>query len=197
METISPGKKNIAVFASGTGSNALNLIMYFKTHDGAQVKLVVCNKKDAPVIQKARGFDVPVVVVNRETFYDEKYMLSVLENESIDFIVLAGFLWLIPQFLVDKYRDRIVNIHPALLPKYGGKGMYGSKVHETVKQNNETETGITIHYVDESYDEGDVIFQKAVPINCTLQSTEEIAQKVHALEYAHYPRVIEQLVQKL
>lgn len=171
--------------------------MYFKTHDAAQVKLVVCNKKDAPVIQKARGFDVPVVLVNRDSFYDEQHMLSILEDENIDFIVLAGFLWLIPQFLVDKYRDRIVNIHPALLPKYGGKGMYGSKVHETVKENNETETGITIHYVDESYDEGDVIFQKAVPINCEVQSTEEIAQKVHALEYAHYPRVIEQLISKL
>ncbi|MGZ5283594.1 MAG: phosphoribosylglycinamide formyltransferase [Bacteroidia bacterium] len=197
MEIISQHKKNIAIFASGTGSNAVNLIMYFKTHADAQVKMVVCNKKDAPVIQKARGFDVPVVVVNRETFYDEKHMLSVLEDESIDFIVLAGFLWLIPQFMVDKYRDRIVNIHPALLPKYGGKGMYGSKVHESVKQSKETETGITIHYVDESYDEGDVIFQKAVPIDCELQSTEEIAQKVHALEYAHYPRVIEQLIQKL
>ncbi len=171
--------------------------MYFKTHAAAEVKLLVCNKKNAPVIDKARGFDVPVVLVNRETFYDSTYMLSILEDENIDFIVLAGFLWLIPQYLVDKYRNRIVNIHPALLPKYGGKGMYGSKVHETVKQNNETETGITIHYVDESYDEGDVIFQKAVPIDCAVQTTEEIAQKVHALEYAHYPRVIEKLISNL
>jgi phosphoribosylglycinamide formyltransferase 1 len=140
---------------------------------------------------------VKVVLVDKNNFQDEAYMMSVLQEAEIDFIVLAGFLWLIPQFLVDAYRNRIVNIHPALLPKYGGKGMYGSKVHESVKQNAETETGITIHYVDESYDEGDVIFQKAVPINCEIQSAQEIAEKVHALEYAHYPRIIEQLVKAI
>lgn len=170
---------------------------YFKEHPFVDVKLVVCNKPGAAVIDKTIQHGVAVQLVNRQEWNDSAYMLNLLDSYKVDLIVLAGFLWLIPLFLVAHYPKRIMNIHPALLPKYGGKGMYGSKVHEAVKQAAEPATGITIHYVNEKYDEGEVIFQQSCPIDAEKQSAEEIAQCVHELEYRYFPKVVEQEAQRL
>ena len=186
----------LAVFASGTGSNAEKLIQYFKGSSLANVTLVVCNKPGAGVIAMAEKEGVPVLLIEKEQFFKAEAYVPFFRQQQIDFILLAGFLWKVPQALIDAYRRRIVNIHPALLPKFGGKGMYGQYVHEAVLNAGEVESGITIHYVDEHYDSGDIIFQTACPI-LPGDKPGDIAQRIHLLEHAHYPKVIEQLLQNL
>ncbi len=187
--------RKIAIFASGSGTNAQNIIEYFNCDDKNKVFFVLSNKKDAHVIDRAKKLNVPVLYFDRKQFYESTYISDILALNGIDLIVLAGFLWLIPQHLIDKFPNRIINIHPALLPKYGGKGMYGSAVHEAVLSNKDSKTGITIHYVNEEYDKGDIIFQASCNIE-DCNTPEEIAQRVHNLEYEHYPKVIEEIIQK-
>lgn len=189
-------KVHIAVFASGTGTNAENLFNYFKENPRIAVSVLVCNRKGAPVIQKAIDHNVAVQEINRDLWQDEGYMLNMLASYKIDLIVLAGFLWLVPQFLVKAFPDRIINIHPALLPKYGGKGMYGGFVHEAVRSSGDLETGITIHLVDENYDEGKTLFQAVCPVT-PHDTPDDIAKRVHELEYEHFPRVIESEAEKI
>lgn len=189
-------KLRLAVFASGTGSNAEKLIQYFKTSELAQVTLIVCNKAGAGVLAIAEKEGVLSIIIEKETFFRGDGYVPYLKEHAIDFIVLAGFLWKMPQSLIDAYPRRIVNIHPALLPKYGGKGMYGQYVHEAVLNAGEVESGITIHYVDEHYDSGDIIFQTACPI-LPGDKPGDIAQRIHHLEHAYYPKVIEDLLKEL
>lgn len=189
--------KKIAVFASGAGSNAEKIIQHFVDGSkGAAVTLIVCNKPTAGVLKIAESAGIPSLLIQKEKFLSGDGYVPELKESGIDFVVLAGFLWKIPQTLIDAFPRRIINIHPALLPKYGGKGMYGSFVHEAVIGAKEVESGITIHYVDEHYDHGDVIFQTT----CTIHegdSPETLAEKIHQLEHQHYPLIIEQLVQQL
>lgn len=180
----------IAIFASGRGSNARNIINYFENNPSITVSLIVSNKQTAPVLDIGKQFDINTLVINRVDFYNSTELLEVFREQKIDFVVLAGFLWLIPSYLVKAYNNRIVNIHPALLPKYGGKGMYGMNVHKAVHAAKEPQTGITIHYVNEKYDEGNIIFQASCEIDSN-DTPESIAQKIHQLEYSHFPRIIE------
>lgn len=188
--------KNIAVFASGTGSNARKLIEYFKQSPLGRVSLVVSNKANAGVLDIAREHGVETALITRAGFYESDDFLQVLREKKIDFIVLAGFLWLVPAWLVKAYRGRIVNIHPALLPKYGGKGMYGIHVHEAVVAAGEKESGITIHQVNEHYDEGDTIFQARCPV-LPDDTAADLAKRVLALEHRHFPEVVEQALATL
>jgi phosphoribosylglycinamide formyltransferase 1 len=183
----------IAVFASGNGSNAQRIIEYFTAHPTITIDLVLCNKPDAYVLKRAENLEVPGFVFNRATFYETNEIPDLLQANGIDYIILAGFLWLIPQNLLAAYPGRIINIHPALLPKYGGKGMYGMKVHEAVIAAGDAESGITIHYVDENYDEGRIIFQAKCVIS-EHDTAESLAEKVHALEYRHFAEVIGEIV---
>lgn len=188
--------ERIAIFASGTGSNARKIIEYFKEHPNISVDLIVANKPDAPVLAMAQEKGIDTLVINRAEFYQSRSVLEVLEKAEISFLVLAGFLWLVPSYLVEGYPDRMVNIHPALLPKYGGKGMYGMHVHRAVKDAGEKETGITIHLVNEAYDEGDAVFQAV----CTVDESdtpEQIAGKVRQLEHEHFAPVIERYIKRL
>lgn len=185
--------KRIAVFASGNGTNAENIIKYFSHDDGISIDLVLTNNPSAKVIERAAKFEVPSTVFNREEFYKSEVVLKELLDKKIDLIVLAGFMWLVPSYLVQKYPQAIINIHPALLPKYGGKGMYGDHVHEAVSNAKEKESGITIHYVNDKYDDGDIIFQKSVEIEEGEQPS-SIANKIHALEYVYFPQEIEKLL---
>lgn len=185
--------KNLAIFASGTGSNAQRIMERFAQSPVAKVRLLLCNKPDAPVLGIAEMFDVPTLLLDRAAFYQPGHVAQLLAAQSIDFIALAGFLWLLPPCLVQAFEGRIVNIHPALLPRFGGKGMYGMRVHEAVKAAGEPQTGITIHYVNERYDEGQIIFQASCPI-APEDTPDTIAQKVHALEHQYYPQVLEQLL---
>ena len=184
---------NIAVFASGAGSNAEQIIRYFRDAPSARVALVVCNKPGAGVLAIAEREGVPTLLIEKERFFRGDAYLHELQQRGIGFIVLAGFLWKVPQPLVDAYPRRIINIHPALLPKYGGKGMYGHHVHRAVINDNEVESGITIHYVDEHYDNGDIIFQTALPI-LEGDTPEQLAARIHQLEHLHYPQVIEEVI---
>lgn len=185
--------KQIAIFASGAGSNAAKIIDHFRSNTDIRISLVVCNKPGAGVLDIARREDIPSLVIEKETFFRGSAYLEELREKKVDFIILAGFLWKIPSALVKAYPGRIINIHPALLPKYGGKGMYGRFVHEAVVEAKEPETGITIHYVDELYDHGQVIFQERIPL--TPEDTPEtVAQKVHRLEHQHFPKIIEAVV---
>ena len=192
---------NIAIFASGAGSNAQKIIEHFNDqHDQklskAKVALVVCNKPGAGVIKIAEQNNIPVLIIGKEIFFHGNGYIQELRSKKIDFIVLAGFLWKIPDILIKTYHRRIINIHPALLPKYGGKGMYGHYVHETVIAGKEKESGITIHYVDEHYDNGDIILQVRCPV-LEDDTPESLARRIHALEHANYPVVIEELVSQL
>ena len=185
----------IAIFASGTGSNARKIIEYFKNKPDITVNLVLSNKANAPVLDMAQDHGIDTLTLTRKAFYETEQLLAQLHQYAIDFIVLAGFLWLVPPYLVQAYPRRIVNIHPALLPRYGGKGMYGHRVHEAVKKAGERESGMTIHYVNENYDEGSIIFQSS----CRLQpedDPETIAGRVLRLEHEHFAPVIEQLILK-
>jgi phosphoribosylglycinamide formyltransferase-1 len=184
--------KKIGILASGNGSNAEEIIKYFKNSPKGQVVIVGSNKKDAFVLERAKKFDLPTFTFNRNQL-EEGDVVKKLKEAEVDFVVLAGFLLKIPLNLIHAYPDKIVNIHPALLPKYGGKGMYGMNVHQAVKDSGDKETGITIHLVNEHYDEGKIIFQAAVTINCN-DTPEEIAKNVHQLEYKYFPNVIESLL---
>lgn len=182
--------QRIAIFASGTGSNAARIMDYFKNHASIEVSLVLSNKKDAPVLEKAQAAHVETFTFNRNELYESHNVLDALSARKIDLVVLAGFMWLVPENLVKAYSNRIINIHPALLPKFGGKGMYGMHVHRAVKEAGETETGITIHLVNEEYDKGRILAQAKCGID-EKDTPETIATKIHALEYANFPVVIE------
>ena len=185
--------KKIAIFASGNGSNCENIIKHFSQSEVARVVLVVTNNPSAKVIERAKRLDTDISIVPKDSISDSSIMLPLLREKCIDLIVLAGFMLFIPSFLIDNYPHRIVNIHPSLLPKYGGKGMYGMHVHEAVKENNEKESGITIHYVSNEYDRGEIIEQHSTPLHPD-DTPEEIATKVHALEYKYLPLAIERIL---
>jgi len=191
-------KKHIAIFASGTGSNAQKIIDYFsiasplESDNFIEVVLIVCNNTDAGVLKIAEKENIPSIIIQRRKFYDDGY-LPELKNFPIDLIVLAGFMWKVPHVLIQAYPHKIINIHPALLPKFGGKGMYGNFVHEAVLKAKVKESGITIHFVDEIYDNGKIILQAKCPVeeNDTLQS---LSEKIHGLEHTHYASVIEKIL---
>lgn len=185
--------KKIAIFASGSGTNAQNIIEYFDNNSGIQVCRIYSNNKNAYVLTRAKNFDIPTLTFERNDFYNDDKVLNLLQNDETDLIVLAGFLWLIPLNLLRMFPDRIVNIHPALLPNFGGKGMYGSFVHEAVIKAHEKESGISIHFVNEKYDEGEVIFQARCKIDKN-DTPDSLAAKIHALEYKHFPQVIEKVL---
>jgi phosphoribosylglycinamide formyltransferase-1 len=185
--------KNIAIFASGSGSNAQNIAEYFSSHGDIKVALVLSNREDAFVLERAKKLGIHSVVFTRKDFYESDSVLNRLKDNKIDFVVLAGFLWFVPENLLQAYPRKIVNIHPALLPKHGGKGMYGDKVHQAVIQSGDKRTGITIHYVNDHYDEGEVIFQDSFEITAD-DTAESLAKKVHLLEYKHFPRIIEEVI---
>jgi len=186
-------KKNIALFASGSGTNAENIARYFQQNENISVSLVLSNKADAFVLERAKKLNIPTVVFSKKEMEETDKILEILKEYEIDFIVLAGFLLKIPPCLVEAFPRRIINIHPALLPKYGGKGMYGRFVHEAVVANREKESGITIHFVNEHYDEGAIIFQTKCSVSPT-DTPDDVARKIHELEYEYFPKVIEQVV---
>lgn len=186
---------NLAIFASGNGSNAMNIINYFENDPKVVVKKVFCNKATAPIIEKARTKAIDTVLFNKSQLNENDFVLNQLKANSIDYIILAGFLLKIPEAIIRHFEDRIINIHPALLPKYGGKGMYGMHVHEAVVKNKEPKTGITIHYVNENYDEGAIIFQAECDV-LEKDTAEDVAAKIHELEMQHFPKVIEQIIEK-
>ncbi len=183
----------IAIFASGAGSNAQKIIHHFRNHPLIEVSLIVCNKPGAGILDIARQENIPFIIIDKEKFFRGDAYTGELKEAGIGFLVLAGFLWKIPARLIAAYPQKIINIHPALLPAYGGKGMYGAFVHEAIKKSGDTETGITIHYVDEQYDHGNIILQVKCPVLPT-DTPELIAAKVHILEHAHYPATIEKLL---
>ena len=185
--------KKIAIFASGRGSNARKIIEHFEENEKVDVRLIISNKKDAGVLSMGPEFVIPTKILTRKEFYDSETLVKDLKSYEIDLIVLAGFLWLIPDYLVRNFRRKIINIHPALLPKYGGKGMYGMNVHQAVHAAKEQESGITIHFVNNEYDKGAVIFQESCPISPS-DSPEDIAAKVLKLEHQYFPRVISKLL---
>lgn len=189
-------KKRIAIFASGSGSNAQKILEFFKKHPEAEVALVLSNNPEAYVLQRADNFEVPSHIFDKQEFYKSDEIVILLKNLQIDLIVLAGFLWLIPENLIAAFPNRIINIHPALLPKYGGKGMYGDKVHKAVLNAGEEESGITIHYVNEHFDEGEMIHQSRFKIE-KGDDLEMIKFKGQQLEHLHYPKVVEQILKKI
>jgi phosphoribosylglycinamide formyltransferase 1 len=188
--------RNIAIFASGSGTNAENIIAYFSTRNSAKVVLVLSNNRDAFVLKRAAKHKIKSVFFERNDFNNTGFVSDLLTSNKIDFIVLAGFLWLIPEAILDKYQGKIVNIHPALLPKYGGKGMYGDRVHQAVINNHEKESGISIHFVNKRYDEGELIFQAKCKVEPD-DTPDTLAKKVHSLEYEHFPVVIENTILKI
>lgn len=182
----------LAIFASGSGSNAEKIMETFQSDPQISVEAVLSNKSDAFVLERAKIFGVTTIVFNRDEFKDKAF-LNKLEEHNVDYLILAGFLWKVPDFLIQAFPDRILNIHPSLLPKHGGKGMYGSRVHQAVLDSGDNESGITIHLVNEQYDEGRVLFQAKCEVEKT-DSVETLAQKIHALEHKHFPRVIKEFV---
>lgn len=188
--------KHIALFASGSGSNAEKIADYFADNTEVTVSLILSNNSKAGVIERARRLHIPVLLFDRTTFYTTSQITELLLNQHIDLIVLAGFMWLMPADLVRAFPNKIINIHPALLPKFGGKGMYGHFVHEAVAAAGETESGITIHYVNEHYDEGQIIFQASCPV-APSDTPDDIARSVQALEHIHYPRVVAEVLTTL
>ena len=188
--------KHIALFASGSGSNAEKIADYFADNTEVTVSLILSNNSKAGVIERARRLHIPVLLFDRTTFYTTSQITELLLNQHIDLIVLAGFMWLMPADLVRAFPNKIINIHPALLPKFGGKGMYGHFVHEAVAAAGETESGITIHYVNEHYDEGQIIFQASCRV-APSDTPDDIARSVQALEHIHYPRVVAEVLTTL
>ncbi len=183
----------IAIFASGSGTNAENIIKFSKENKKFEISAIFSNNKNAYVVQRAINQSIKHHVFSRPDFYDSEIVLNLLQDHKIDFIVLAGFLWLIPENIIDLYPNRIKNIHPALLPKYGGKGMFGNHVHNAVVENEESETGITIHYVNKEYDKVNINFQAKCNVLPT-DTAEDVAKKVHELEYEHFPKIIQEVV---
>ena len=188
--------KRVAIFASGSGSNAENIANYFKGSDAVEISLILANNPEAYVLERAKKLGIESVVVTGKEFRAADKVLEILKERNIDFIVLAGFLLLVPAKLIEAYPGKIVNIHPALLPKHGGKGMYGDHVHEAVVAAGDTESGITIHLIDERYDCGTTFFQETCPVLPT-DTPHDVAEKVHALEYEHFPRVIKEIIATL
>jgi phosphoribosylglycinamide formyltransferase-1 len=187
--------KHISILASGNGTNAENIIRYFSNDKNAKVTLVLSNRPQAKVLERAAALGVDAFFFDRTQFYETGEVLMMLRRRETDLVVLAGFLWLVPGDVIEAFRGRIVNIHPALLPGFGGKGMYGDRVHRAVLDAGCAESGITIHYVNEIYDSGDIIFQARCPV-LPGDDADTLAQRVHALEYEHYPEVIAQLVRQ-
>jgi phosphoribosylglycinamide formyltransferase 1 len=185
----------IAIFASGSGTNAEEIMKYFQHNPSVKVVLLLSNNPEAYALERAKKFNVPSRVFNREQWKSTECVLEWLAEKKVTHVVLAGFLWLVPTSLIKAFPGKIVNIHPALLPKHGGKGMYGMKVHEAVKTSGDTETGISIHVVNEHYDEGELLFQARCPV-IDSDTPATIAQKVHQLEYKHFPAVIEQWLKR-
>jgi len=188
-------KNRIAIFASGAGSNAQQIIDHFRDSSNIEIKLIVCNKPNAGVLAIAEKENIPSLLIEKDRFFNGDHYLPELQKNNIDLIVLAGFLWKVPAALIKAYPKKIVNIHPALLPKYGGKGMFGTHVHNAVISNKETESGISIHYVDEIYDHGAVIFQASCAVDAG-DTPETLAQKIHVLEHLHYPKTIAGLLEE-
>ena len=188
--------KNIAIFASGNGTNAENIIRYFQNSELVNVELVLANKETAFVLERARSLNVPFAYMGKAEWTEGTAVLSLLEGRKIDFIVLAGFLARVPDCILHAYPNKIINIHPSLLPKFGGKGMYGDRVHEAVVAAGEAETGITIHYLNERFDEGEIVVQYKCPV-LPQNTAADVAKKVHALEYEYYPKVIDRLLTDL
>jgi phosphoribosylglycinamide formyltransferase-1 len=185
--------KRIAVFASGSGTNAENLVRYFSNSKMAKVELILCNNASAGVVTRAQSLGVPFFLFNRKDFYESSQVLNVLREREIDLVVLAGFLWLIPKNIIEVFEKKIVNIHPALLPRFGGKGFYGINVHQSVLDSKELLSGITIHYVDEKFDEGEIIFQAACHVS-SEDSAESLAKKIHEMEYRYFPVVVDKVL---
>ena len=185
--------KRIVIFASGSGSNAENLIKFFHNSDKASVIQVLTNNPHAKVLDRCKKLNISALSFNRIAFSETEDVLNILKTSQPDLIVLAGFLWKFPAFILKEFENKVINIHPALLPKYGGKGMYGMHVHDAVVANKETETGITIHFVNENYDEGAIIFQAKCNV-LPMDSAEDVAEKIHLLEMEHFPKVVEQLL---
>ena len=193
MKLMAPPSANIAIFASGKGSNARKIIQYFENHIHIHIKLIVCNKPGAGVLEIASAFGIPTLILDRKGFYESEKFIQEFENQHITHIVLAGFLWKIPENMIKTFPGHIINIHPALLPKFGGKGMYGENVHKTVLEQGEKESGITIHLVDEEYDHGKTIFQATLPV-LPSDTPDSLAEKIHVLEHQHYPHQIEKWI---
>ena len=193
LSELYPRMKQIAIFASGAGSNAREIIRHFKSHDTINVSLVFCNKPGAGVISLAEHAGIPVHIIEKDQFFRGDAYIPELQQAKINLLVLAGFLWKIPIAMTDAFKGRIMNIHPALLPKYGGKGMYGHHVHEAVVANKEIESGITIHFVNEHYDEGTILLQKKVALSPT-DDAQTVASKVLELEHAWYAKVINSIL---
>ena len=185
--------KRIVIFASGSGTNAENLIKFFHNSDSVSVIQVLTNNPHAKVLERAKKLNVSALSFNRIAFSKTDDVLNVLKASKPDLIVLAGFLWKFPEHILNEFQNKVINVHPALLPKYGGKGMYGMHVHEAVVSNKEKETGITIHYVNEYYDEGAIIFQSKCDVALT-DNANEVAAKIHKLEMEHFPKVVEKLL---
>lgn len=187
-----PETIHIAIFASGAGSNAQKIIDYFKNSTKVEISVIVCNNPDAGILKIAANESIPVLMIEKQMFRNTGYVAE-LKNYKIQLIVLAGFLWKIPPVLIEHFKNKIVNIHPALLPAYGGKGMYGNAVHSAVLAAKEKISGITIHFVDEKYDHGKIIFQSTCPVN-ENETAESLAEKIHAMEHKYYPAEIEKIL---
>ncbi|MDG4715317.1 phosphoribosylglycinamide formyltransferase [Winogradskyella marincola] len=185
--------KRIVIFASGSGSNAENLIKFFQNSDEASVIQVLTNNPHAKVLDRCKNLKISALSFNRIAFSKTEDVLNILKTSQPDLIILAGFLWKFPEFILNEFKNKVINIHPALLPKYGGKGMYGMHVHNAIVANKESETGITIHYVNENYDEGAIIFQAKCDVK-TSDNAEDVAAKIHELEMEHFPKVVKQLL---
>lgn len=184
--------KRLVILASGSGSNAENIIQYFQNHKEIKVDSIVTNRKEAKVIDRAKKLCTPYKYFSKKSFFEEETVLNYLEKNA-DYVILAGFLLKIPENIVSAFPNKIINIHPALLPKFGGKGMFGMNVHNAVKEQGETETGITIHYINENYDEGAIIFQAKTPVLKT-DNPNDIAEKIHHLEQENFPKIIENAI---
>lgn len=185
--------KHLVIFASGSGTNAENIITFFRNRNNVSVVQVLTNNPEAKVLERCKILNVNTLVFDKEAFSQSNDILNILKPLNINLIVLAGFLWKFPEFILKEFPNKVINIHPALLPKYGGKGMYGKHIHQAVLNNKEVETGITIHYVNENYDEGTIIFQT----KCNVESTdtiEDIAAKIHKLEMEYFPRVVDDIL---
>ena len=189
-------KKRIAIFASGSGSNAQKIMEHFKRSNDVEVSLILTNNSDAFVLQRADNFEIPSHIFGKKEFYESDKIVNLIKNLNIDLIVLAGFLWLVPQNLLKSFPNKIINIHPALLPKHGGKGMFGDRVHLSVLESKESESGITIHFVNSEFDEGEIIHQSKFKID-KGDDLKMVKFKVQQLEHQHFPKVIESLLKKM
>jgi len=185
--------KKIAIFASGSGTNAEKIIQYFSNRNDVSIDIILSNKKNAFVLNRAQKFKIENIYFNKKDFIESEKILNLLLEKNINLLVLAGFLWLVPQNIVNAFDNKIINIHPALLPKYGGKGMYGNNVHKAVIENKEKYSGITIHYVNNKYDEGNIIFQAQCPVY-ESDSVNDLAKRIHKLEHKFFPKIIDSIL---